>query len=191
VNAFSDWLGRVDRRLLLGGGAVVVGLGVIAFVLTSSAPAARGETQTTAGPSTPNPTATPFRQRATPPGTPAPRPSTFVGLTQSIPVKVTPGVRATPTPEPGLWRIEGYVVDESGAPIENVCVVIGPVPCQPFTPKTDERGHYFFDVASAPVNAVTQVTFDLYFEYPGRETKWVRIIPTSSTVFNLILRRSS
>ena len=33
-------------------------------------------------------------------------------------------------------------MDEAGAPIENVCVVIGPGGCQTFTTKTDERGYW-------------------------------------------------
>ena len=87
-----------------------------------------------------------------------------------------------------MWRIEGHVVDESGNPIENVCVVIGPVACQMFTTKTDERGHYFLDVAQ-PLSGVT-TNFDFFFEYPGRETVWMRITPGGSTFFNLVLRKT-
>jgi hypothetical protein len=96
---------------------------------------------------------------------------------------VPPLAAPTATPEPGLWRLEGYVVDESGQPIENVCVVIGPLGCQSFSPHTDERGYYFVDVAAA------QVTFDFYFEMPGHETVWWRTSPNGSTTFNLVLRR--
>jgi hypothetical protein len=96
---------------------------------------------------------------------------------------VPPLTAPTPMPEPGLWRLEGYVVDESGQPIENVCVVIGPLGCQSFSPHTDERGYYFLDVAAA------QVTFDFYFEMPGHETVWWRTSPNGATTFNLVLRR--
>jgi hypothetical protein len=183
-----EWLGRLDRRVL--GGAAAVGLlliGTLAFVLATSSPAARGPIATPVP--TVEPTETPRRPRATPPGTPAPRPATFVGIAASIPVSPPPAPRATASPEPGLWRIEGYVVDEQGKPIENVCVVIGPTSCAPFSIKTDERGHYFIDVAAVG-SATNLLQFDFYFEYPGRETKWLRISPQTSTVFNLVLRRT-
>jgi hypothetical protein len=178
----------MDRRVLAGAAAASVLLvatvvGVLGFGSKEQAPTAVAS-------STPLPTPTGFRVRATPPGTPAPRPSTFVGISSSIPVKVPAGPLPTATPEPGLWRLEGYVVDESGNPIENVCVVIGPVGCQTFTTKTDERGHWSLDIASGPVTPLTQVTFDFYFEMPGRETVWLRMTPNSSTVFNLVLRKS-
>jgi hypothetical protein len=183
-----EWLTQLDRRVLWGGAAVgVLVVGVIGFALT-----ARDEARTPVSASTPTPvpSATAFRPRATPPGTPAPRPSSFVDASTSIPVsaKVPPLAVPTASPEPGLWRIEGHVVDESGTPIENVCVVIGPVGCQMFTTKTDERGHYFLDVAR-PLNGVT-TNFDFFFEYPGRETVWMRITPSGSTFFNVVLRKT-
>lgn len=82
------------------------------------------------------------------------------------------------------------MVDEGGTPIENVCVVIGPGGCQTFTTKTDERGHWFLDIASGQVIAGISVNFDFYFEIPGRETVWLRMTPSSSTVFNLVLRKT-
>jgi hypothetical protein len=192
VAAFADAIRQrvtaLDRRLLLAAGAVVMGVGVVAGVALSAPRAA--SVAPSASP-TAMPTNTPFRARATPAGTPAPRPSTFIGLAASIPVPKTVPTPPlpTPTPEPGLWRFEGYVVDEDGKPIENVCIVLGPVPCAPYSPKTDERGHYHIDLAATP-NAATPLEFDVFFEIPGRETKWLRLVPTSSTVFNLMLRRS-
>ena len=184
-----EWLNQLDRRVLWG--AVAAGVLLIATVVgvIGSALVGKQEASGPVGASTPIPTATPFRPRVTPPGTAAPRPATFVEISASIPVsaKIPPLASPTASPEPGLWRIEGYVVDESGNPIENVCVVIGPVPCQLFTTKTNERGHYFLDVAQ-PLGGIT-TTFDFYFEYPGRETVWMRIIPTTSTFFNLVLRK--
>ena len=188
-SAVSELLTRFDRRVLLaaaGGGVLLVG--VIAFAVVNQG--ASRPTATLAAVPTATPAPTPFRPRATPPGTPAPRPSTFVLISASIPVNVPPAANPTATPEPGLWRLEGYVVDESGKPIENVCVVIGPTGCQTFTTKTDERGHWFIDIASGPVTPLTQVNFDFYFEIPGRETVWLRMTPTSSTVFNLVLRKT-
>jgi hypothetical protein len=104
-------------------------------------------------------------------------------------VSPPPAPGPTATPEPGLWRVEGFVVDEAGKPIENVCVVIGPVSCQLFSPKTDERGHWFVDVAAA-ATALVQLEFDFYFEQPGRETVWLRANPQGPTVFNLVLRKT-
>ena len=97
--------------------------------------------------------------------------------------------RSSPTPEPGLWRLEGYIVDESGKPIENVCVVIGPVPCAQYSPHTDERGHYFVDIAAVGSQTVL-LNYDFYFEIPGRQTVWLRMTPTGSTTFNAVLKRT-
>jgi hypothetical protein len=192
LQTLTQSLRRLDRRVqLAAAGAGVLLLGAVGFAVLGPGLASRGEPAATpAAAPTATPAPTPFRPRATPPGTPAPRPSTFVLISSSIPVKVPPAPRPTATPEPGLWRLEGYVVDEAGQPIENVCVVIGPVGCQTFTTKTDERGHWFLDIASAPVTPLTQVNFDFYFEIPGRETVWLRMTPNSSTVFNLVLRKT-
>jgi hypothetical protein len=67
--------------------------------------------------------------------------------------------------------------------------VIGPVPCQPFTPKTDERGHYFVDIAAAGSQTV-RLELDFYFEIPGRQTLWLRVNPTGSIAFNAVLKRT-
>jgi hypothetical protein len=100
----------------------------------------------------------------------------------------SPPPQATPTatPQPGLWRVEGYVVDESGNPLKDVCVVVGPHGCQKFSPHTDDRGHYFLDVA-----ATKEVTtaFDFYFEMPGRETVWWHFVPGGPIEFNVVLKR--
>jgi hypothetical protein len=185
-----EWLTQFDRRVLWGAAALVVLVVGTLVVVVVSALTANEEARAPVGSSTPIPAATAFRPRATPPGTAAPRPATFVDVTASIPVsdKVPPLASPTASPDPGLWRIEGHVVDESGTPIENVCVVIGPVACQTFTTKTDERGHYFLDVAQ-PLNGVT-TNFDFFFEYPGRETVWMRVTPSGPTFFNLVLRKA-
>jgi hypothetical protein len=191
MTEFLRSLARPERRVFLvaAGGGVLL-LAIVAFAFLGQGGASPHPSAPVAVSPTPTPEPTPFRPRATPPGTPAPRPSTFVTISASIPVKVPPAPRPTATPEPGIFRLEGYVVDESGSPIENVCVVIGPVGCQTFTTKTDERGHWFLDIASGPITATTQVSFDFYFEIPGRETVWLRMTPTSSTVFNLVLRKT-
>ncbi|MGH2796422.1 MAG: hypothetical protein ACRDM0_01820 [Thermoleophilaceae bacterium] len=90
---------------------------------------------------------------------------------------------ATPTapPDPGLWRIEGVVVDEDGEPLVEVCIVIGPHGCQPFGPRTDERGAWFLDVAEGGAE------FDFYFVKTGYQTIHWHVKPTGPTIFNVVL----
>src|SRR5437773_10586105 len=122
-------------------------------------------------------------------GTPAPHPSEAVdtGASASVtPPSPPPSATPTATPQPGLWRVEGYVVDESGNPLKGVCVVVGPRGCQPFSPHTDDRGHYFLDVARNDL----RTAFDFYFEMPGRATIWWHVVPTGPTEFNVVLKPS-
>ena len=124
--------------------------------------------------------------RTTPPGTPGPTPDQATA--ESVEVdraqidKVVPKTpEPTASPQPGLWRIDGYVVDESGAPLSGVCVVIGPRGCQRFSPHTDDRGYWFIDIAEG------HTLFDFYFEMPGKKTVWWRTIPEGPTEFNVKL----
>ena len=182
-------LRTLDPRVRIGAaalaGLLVLG-GGIAYALGGSGATPKPAAITSP---TPEPSATPPRVRSTPTGTAAPRPATFVGISASIPVSPPAAPRSSPTPEPGLWRLEGYIVDEAGKPIENVCVVIGPVGCAQYSPKTDERGHYFVDIAAVGSATLVQ-DFDFYFEVPGRQTVWLRMTPQSSTTFNAVLKRS-
>ena len=174
-------------RIAAAAAAVVLVLGGVLAIALSSAPASKPPVAVTTP--TVEPSATQQKVRSTPVGTAAPRPTNFVLISTSIPVSPPPAPRSSPTPEPGLWRLEGYMVDEAGKPIENVCVVIGPVPCQQYSPKTDERGHYFIDIAAAGTQTVP-LSFDFYFEIPGRQTVWLRMTPTGSTTFNAVLKRT-
>ena len=127
---------------------------------------------------------------ATPEGTPAPHPSEAVdtGASASItPPSPPPSAAPTASPQPGLWRVEGYVVDDSGSPLKNVCVVVGPRGCQKYSPHTDDQGHYFLDVAA---NKDVTTAFDFYFEMPGRQTVWWHFVPTGPTEFNVVLKGS-
>src|SRR5438067_13344980 len=181
-------LRALDPRVRIGAAAFAVLLlvgGVLAVTLSPKA----GPAPAAAATATVEPSATPPRVRSTPVGTAAPRPTRFVLIAASIPVSPPAAPRSSPTPEPGLWRLEGYIVDESGAPIENVCVVIGPVACQQYSPKTDERGHYFIDIAAVGTQ-VKPLSFDFYFEIPGRQTVWLRLNPTGATTFNAVLKRT-
>ena len=155
--------------------------------------AARPTATATATPSaaeTPQPSASAPVAVATPEGTPAPKPSEAVDTAASAsvtPPSPPPSATPTATPQPGLWRVQGYVVDESGSPLKGVCVVVGPHGCQKFSPHTDEQGHYFLDVAaSKDVNTA----FDFYFEMPGRETVWWHFVPGGPLDFNVVLKRS-
>jgi hypothetical protein len=96
-----------------------------------------------------------------------------------------PAATPIPTPDPEMWRIEGTVVDEAGNPLEAVCVVVGPHGCQPYSPHTDENGHYYLDVAHGDIST----RFDFYFEMPGHKTVWWQVIPNGPTVFNVVLRK--
>src|SRR6267143_3517264 len=182
-------LTQLDPRVRIGAAAVAVAL-VLGAVVAISQGSSGSVAKPSPSPSPPEePPATPARVRSTPVGTPAPRPATFVGPFDSIHVNPRPAPRSSPTPEPGLWRLEGYIVDESGNPIENVCVVIGPVPCGQYTPHTDERGHYFVDIAAVGSQTIQQ-DFDFFFEIPGRQTVWLRMTPTGSTTFNAVLKKT-
>jgi len=88
---------------------------------------------------------------------------------------------ATPTVEPGLWRLEGYVVNQSGKPVKDVCVWVGPNGCRQVSPHTDDRGHWQLDVA------VGHATFDFTFEIKGYKTAKWSITPTGPFTYNLVL----
>ena len=151
----------------------------------STSPQVAGATTApeTPGPSQPSPTPT---------GTPAPKPSQPVDTAASAsiePPTPAPTATPTPTPQPGLWRVQGYVVDEEGKPLQNVCVVVGPHGCQKYSPHTDERGHYFLDVAATKPGQPT-TAFDFYFEMPGRKTVWWHFVPNGPLEFNVVLNRT-
>ena len=105
----------------------------------------------------------------------------YYGTTQGAP-------RPTPTPYPpptveGLWRIEGTIIDETNAPIEGVCLAIGPVGCQPVSPRSDKNGKFYFDLPIASVD------YDFHFTKAGYQELDVRIHPTGPSTFNYVLRR--
>jgi hypothetical protein len=187
MDAALTRLRALDPRIQIGA-AVVVLVIVVAILAIALSPKASTTPVAAATPGV-EASATQPRVRSTPVGTAAPRPATFVTIAASVPVSPPPAPRSSPTPEPGLWRLEGYIVDEQGKPIENVCVVIGPVPCSQYAPHTDERGHYFVDIAAAGSQTVL-LAYDFYFEIPGRQTVWLRMTPTGATTFNAVLKRT-
>jgi hypothetical protein len=187
MDAALTRLRALDPRVQIGAAVVVVVI-VVAILAIALSPKTSTTPVAAATPGV-EASATQPRVRSTPVGTAAPRPATFVTIAASVPVSPPPAPRSSPTPEPGLWRLEGYIVDEQGKPIENVCVVIGPVPCAQYAPHTDERGHYFVDIAAAGSQTVL-LAYDFYFEIPGRQTVWLRMTPTGATTFNAILKRT-
>jgi hypothetical protein len=187
MDAALSRLRALDPRVQIG--AAVVALVIVGAILVIALTPKTGTSPVAAATPAVEPSATPPRVRSTPVGTAAPRPATFVTIAASVPVSPPPAPRSSPTPEPGLWRLEGYIVDEQGKPIENVCVVIGPVPCAQYAPHTDERGHYFVDIAATGSQTVL-LNYDFYFEIPGRQTVWLRMTPTGATTFNAVLKRT-
>jgi hypothetical protein len=189
VDSALTRLRALDPRVQIGAAVVATVLVVGGVLAITNSPKAATTTPTASASPTVEPSVTPPRVRSTPVGTAAPRPATFVTIGASIQVSPPAAPRSSPTPEPGLWRLEGYIVDEQGKPIENVCVVIGPVACAQYSPHTDERGHYFVDIAAAGSQTVL-LGYDFYFEIPGRQTVWLRMTPTGSTTFNAVLKRT-
>jgi hypothetical protein len=182
-------LRALDPRVRIGAAAVAVLVVIGGALAVATSPGTPPPTPVAVASPTPEPPATPPRVRSTPVGTAAPRPATFVRAEDSVSVNPPKAPRSSPTPEPGLWRLEGYLVDESGNPIENVCVVIGPVPCAQYSPHTDERGHWFLDIAAVGSQTVP-LAYDLFFEIPGRQTIWLRLTPTDSIIFNAVMKRT-
>ena len=102
----------------------------------------------------------------------------------AVPIAATiPPATPTPAPRAGFWRLEGVVVDELGAPLGDVCIAIGPRGCQKASPKTDQRGVFFFDFAQADVE------YELHFIKDGFREIVRRFKPTSHTVMNVVLGR--
>ena len=83
----------------------------------------------------------------------------------------------------GLWRMEGSVVDETGKPIDGVCLAIGPLGCRATSPKSDAAGKFYFDLPPANVD------YDLHFSKTGYLTLDVRIHPNGPSTFNYVLKR--
>ena len=153
----------------------------VAGVDASATPAASTAGSTAGGPETLPPTPVP-----TPSGTPAPAPSAVTVQTAEITTpSPKPAATPIPTPDPATWRIEGTVVDEGGSPLRAVCVVVGPHGCQPYSPRTDDNGHYYLDIAHSDIKTM----FDFYFEMPGHQTVWWQVTPNGPVVFNVVLRK--
>lgn len=109
----------------------------------------------------------------------------YCGSRSAPPVAApTPTPTAIPAPTvEGLWRIEGHIADQNGAPIEGVCLAIGPVGCQPVSPQSGKDGNFRFDLP------VANVDYDFHFTKAGFQQLDLRIHPTGPTTFDLVLKR--
>jgi hypothetical protein len=187
---------RNTRLIAVAATVVIVAAFAAIYIVSGGAPISRGIEPilvsaspgpiiapiASALPDVPSPTVPPTN-------TALPLPSGVGGIlfTSAPSVSPPPPPRsATPTPDAAVWRFEGRVVDDTGASLGDVCVVIGPRGCQRFSPHTDDRGVYFFDVPQIPT-----VVYDLYFEKDGFVTVWYRTQPTSPTTFNVVLHRTT
>src|SRR6185369_9266327 len=119
------------RSFEIGRGQMAAAVLVILAVLLSAwllthrtsvgAPATSAE-PTTSAVAEPSAAATPaVTAAATPEGTPAPIPSEATAISAEIKTPPPPpNPTETPAPQAGLWRVDGYVVDSDGKPLERV-----------------------------------------------------------------------
>ena len=105
----------------------------------------------------------------------------YYGSTQGAP-KPTPTPYPPPTVE-SLWRIEGSILDENQKPIEGVCLAIGPVGCQPVSPRSDKDGKFYFDLP------VANVDYDFHFTKTGYQQVDAKVHPTGPATFVYVMRR--
>jgi hypothetical protein len=117
---------------------------------------------------------------------PEPTPAQLVAIGPSGTVVMIAATQPPATPTPGIgpgadYRMEGVVVDASGAPLVNVCIVIGPNGCRDHSPHTDARGVYFIDFPAG------EVEYDLHFIKDGYTEFDQRVKPTRNTVLNVVL----
>jgi hypothetical protein len=117
---------------------------------------------------------------------PVPTAAQLVAIGPSGTVVMIAATQAPATPTPGIgpgadYRMEGVVVDGSGAPLVNVCIVIGPNGCRDHSPHTDARGVYFIDFPAG------EVDYDLHFIKAGYIEFDQRVKPTRNTVLNVVL----
>lgn len=105
---------------------------------------------------------------AAPGATPSASPSASLAAAASGSPTATPKPTRTPIPTlaEGMTRFKGTITDAgTGAPLEDVCVIIGPpVDCQDNFPHSDEKGLWLADL---PVAGGLSWTFN--FAKPGYE----------------------
>ena len=88
---------------------------------------------------------------------------------------LAPSPSATPTIAPGFARFEGHVIDENGAGLADVCVIIATVgSCQPASPRTDAQGHWSIDLPSG--SDPSGIAWDITFEKSGYQRQSLRVL---------------
>jgi hypothetical protein len=95
----------------------------------------------------------------------------------------TPTPTMIPSPPPGVWRIDGVVLDEQGKPVKDVCVGIGPGICTNVNPRTDADGYWSIELPKASVD------YDFHFTKAGYKQLDMHIKPVTSQTFTLRLTR--
>lgn len=99
----------------------------------------------------------------------------------SAPATASPSLKATPTAQSGMWRVQGTITDAQKQPIEGVCVGVGPAVCTPTNPRTDSQGHWFIDFPAVSVE------YDLHFTKDGYQPGSTRIKLTGPQILGVVL----
>ena len=180
-----------DRRVVIGAiTAALVVLVVFAFVARPQGDGPRAllpVLRSPGGPPVPSPT-DPFPNDSEPTATPAPEavpdpvagaPVTSAPLATRVPPPRTP----TPPPQERHWRYTGVVTDAQGRPLPNVCIAIGRRGCHQYSWRTDDRGVYIIDFPEVQPLA----EYELFFFVDGVEKRAVRVRPSASATFNVVL----
>lgn len=89
----------------------------------------------------------------------------------------------TPAPLPTVWRLDGVVIDESGKPIQGVCVGLGPAVCTDTNPRTDAKGRWFIDLPKAAVD------YEFHFTKAGFKQFDMPIRVVTPQTFRITLAR--
>lgn len=92
-------------------------------------------------------------------------------------------LKATPTAQSGMWRVQGTITDTQKQPIEGVCVGVGPAVCTPTNPRSDSQGHWFIDFPAVSVE------YDLHFTKDGYQPGATRVKLTGPQILGVVLTR--
>ncbi len=100
-------------------------------------------------------------------------------------VSASPSPTQTPigTLAPGVWRLDGLVIDDAGKPLQGVCVGVGPAICTDVNPRTDSDGKWFIDIPKAAVD------YEFHFTKVGYKQFDMPIHAVTSQTFTIKLTR--
>ena len=172
-----------DRALAIGTAALVLAAVVVIALSRSAPPPVTGVPAVTPTPVATGPTASPTPFVA-PQRTEVAIPAEVLEVAPLPSVTIKPPATPTPSPDPAIWRIEGLIVDDKGEPITEACVSVGRRGCLAFSPRTDDRGVFYFEVPP-----ITTIEYDLYFFKEGYRVAHLRFRPTSAAAFGVALSR--